>query len=74
MNTYRIDRWDTSGRLIESMQRDAPWFEKRETQGPANVTPPSTMLTGLTADSDGLLWVVASVADPEWGGLRSPCW
>ena len=70
--TYRIDLWDTSGRLLESLRRDAPWFEKRKTLRPAHITPPPTDLRGLTTDSDGLLWVLASVADPEWKGYDIP--
>ena len=71
--TYRIDLWDTSGRLIESLRRDAPWLEKRkETESPSYIAPPPTDLTGLTADSDGLLWILLRVADPEWVGYDVP--
>ena len=70
--TYRIDRWDTSGRLLETLRRDAPWFEKRKMPGLARLTPPPTNLMGLAADADGLLWVLLSVADPEWAGYDLP--
>lgn len=70
--TYRIDLWDVSGRLIESLRREASWFEKRTSLTPAYIAPPPTDLRGLTADSDGLLWVLASVADPEWAGYEIP--
>jgi hypothetical protein len=69
---YRIDLWNTSGRLIESLQRDAPWFEKRTMRSSAHRTPPPSDLRGLAADSDGLLWVLLSVADSEWVGYDFP--
>ena len=69
---YMIDLWDTSGRRIESLRRDAPWFVKRTTRSLARLTPPPTDPKGLAADSDGLLWVLFSVADSEWVGYESP--
>lgn len=70
--TYRIDLWDTSGRLLESLRRDAPWFGKRQMGSPARLAPPPASIMGLAADSDGLLWVLLSVADPEWEGYDLP--
>ena len=69
---YRIDLWDTSGRRVESLRRDAPWFVERTMPSLARLTPPPTDPTGLAADSDGLLWVLLSVADPEWKGYEVP--
>ena len=40
--------------------------------GLARLTPPPTNLMGLAADADGLLWVLLSVADPEWAGYDLP--
>ncbi len=69
---YRIDLWNTSGRLIESLYRDAPWFERRTMRSSAHLTPPPGELKGLAADPDGLLWVLLSIADPEWMGYDFP--
>ena len=69
---YVIDLWDTSGRRIESLRRNAPWFVRRTMPSLARLTPPPTDPTGLVADSDGLLWVLLSVADPEWEGYEVP--
>lgn len=67
---YQVDLWDTSGRLIESLQRDAPWFERREKRSLARLEPPPTELTGLVSDSEGLLWLLFSVSDPAWVGYE----
>lgn len=69
---YTIDLWDTSGRRIDSMRRDAPWFVKRTVPSLARLTPPPTDPKGLASDSDGLLWVLFSVADSDWTGYEVP--
>ena len=71
---YMIDLWDTSGRRLESLRRDAPWFVKRRTRSLARLSPPPTDPKGLAADSDGLLWVLFSVADSDWVGYEAPGW
>ncbi|MXX35857.1 MAG: hypothetical protein F4107_07980 [Gemmatimonadetes bacterium] len=72
--TYRIDHWDVSGRLVESLRRDAPWFEGRETRSLARLEPPPADLVGLDSDSEGRLWVLFSVSDLEWKGSWTPTW
>lgn len=69
---YMIDLWDTSGRRLESLRRDAPWFVKRKTRSLARLTPPPTDPKGLALDADGLLWVLLSVADSDWASYETP--
>jgi len=72
-NEYRIDEWKTSGLLIGSILRSAPWFEPW-TGRCCWVSPteaPPTQLRDLRLDHTGHLWVMLAVADSNWAaGLR----
>ncbi len=68
-NEYRLDLYDYSGALVRSISREAKWFEPHDDTGarirlPA--PPPNPKIRELAWDSEGRLWVVSWVPDPEW--------
>jgi len=52
---YRIDRWDTTGVLLQSVRRSVEWF--RPWQGPKRGGP---QMFGIREDESGQLWILIS--------------
>lgn len=62
---YRIERWDTAGRLLRVYERQASWFPLNAT---GDHSKPSIL--GIHEDADGLLWVLTVFFDPRPEDLR----
>jgi len=64
---YRLEEWSIAGQRIRSLQRNVDWFPDAARGGFVDTdSPPETALRALHKDAEGLLWVVAWVADPDW--------
>lgn len=71
---YRLEEWDVaSGRLLRTVTRAAPdWFTESLTAvGSAALVRPDPVVNRLWEDEGGLLWVFATVPDPDWKPLFS---
>lgn len=69
MEKYELEKYTPDGRLLLSMSRTADWFKPHTNiLPPRDVTSdsPNPKLRELTVDSDGLVWAVVWVADPDW--------
>jgi hypothetical protein len=69
MEKYELEKYDADGRLLVTLSRMADWFMPHsEIRGPRDVNsdPPNPKLRELTVDSEGLVWAVVWVADPNW--------
>lgn len=67
INEYLVERWDTSGRLHESLRRDPEWFRPwtRPAAGLVGVTRQVPSVTALFERGDSL-WVLVRVDDAGW--------
>jgi hypothetical protein len=67
MTRYRLEAWNVDGRRIRTLERNADWFAPHASapryDGSAA---PAPTIPAIHQDSLGLLWVLISVADPEW--------
>lgn len=65
---YVIERWSLDGRKTEVIEVDRDWFPSYGgnccTVHPDQ--PPEPRIRSLTVDSERRLWIISSVADPEW--------
>lgn len=67
MTSYTIQQFDRSGKLLRTLYREADWFEPYS--APFRVStrqPPQPRISDIRVDSEGLVWVLIHVADPEW--------
>jgi hypothetical protein len=73
MNAYRIEEWDTEGRLVRVLVGDRSWFEPWEVRpGPrSRDIPPSPSVRDISVDSEGLLWVLFTVPAANWADALS---
>jgi hypothetical protein len=88
-----LDEWGIDGRLLRRYQLPAPWFAEYGTDEFQSFiregirVSPIPIVTGIHRDSDGRLWTVTQVADPDWtapdsaeqarredGGLQAVPW
>jgi hypothetical protein len=68
---YELEEYNTNGRLLSNLSRVADWFVPHTNPSPPrdeNSDPPNPRLRELTVDSDGRVWAVVWVADPDWRG------
>lgn len=67
VGNYVLEQWSRDGRLLRSLQRDAPWFGPRWAGIPDDPRSPApAFVQGMRIDSLGLLWVFSSVPDAHW--------
>ena len=68
---YRIERWDTAGRLLRVYKRDASWFPTRAEE---DIEQDGYLITAIHEDRDGMLWVHMADYDahPNPGVARMP--
>lgn len=64
---YSLEEWSLSGRRLRSLHRDVDWFPASTEGGFVDAeSPPNPALRALHRDTNGLLWAVTWVADPDW--------
>ena len=64
-NQYLIEQWSTDGRLLQTLRREAPWFEVWwEIRSGVDVAPLTTM-SAIEQVGD-TLWVLATVPGEQW--------
>jgi hypothetical protein len=73
-NTYKVQRFDTSGRELARLERRAAWFPPTDEYWfPSKDRPPASELWGALQSTDSVLWVVARRGDETWHrGLSAP--
>ncbi|HYV98025.1 MAG TPA: 6-bladed beta-propeller [Gemmatimonadaceae bacterium] len=64
-NRYLVERWDTAGRLLQSLEREPEWFREYWKDDISANSPPAPHTTALLQHGD-TLWVVLTIADPNW--------
>lgn len=64
-NRYQIQLWTLDGSLQQTLVREPSWFP-REVPRMNLREPPPPHIRDLQATTDGLLWVLVSVAAPTW--------
>ena len=75
-NRYEVELWDTAGRRLRRVVREAEWFkawrwdaqEAAATRRPSIVHPPE--FRALQQDDSGRVWTIVSVAPDDEGGGR----
>jgi hypothetical protein len=64
---YQLEEWSTSGRLLQTLTLDRPWFPDVERGGfIAPDAPPNPSLRALHRDRGGRLWAITWIADDDW--------
>ncbi len=64
---YVVEQWDTIGRRLKKLQRDANWFPPYERQRQmTRETPEFPGLIGIREPIAGQLWVLVRVNEPRW--------
>jgi hypothetical protein len=68
---YVVTRWDTAGRMLWELRRDAALFPKKPTwtMGSSRV-PPDSRMAAAWYDGRRYLWTFAHVAAPDWQEVR----
>ncbi|MCA9764269.1 MAG: 6-bladed beta-propeller [Gemmatimonadetes bacterium] len=61
-----ITFWDSRGDRVGSVPIASDWMTPLRGGPITPDSPPVSQVRGLWAGQDGLLWILASVADPEW--------
>lgn len=68
-----IEHFDSHGKRIRRFEPAAAWFPRMDSLPRGSEGPPFPIISGLSVDSLGRLWILASVADPHWeAGLGTP--
>jgi hypothetical protein len=69
---YRVEERTMSGTLLRSIEREEPWFEPQTGFGAVAGQEPRPGLLAIDQSEDGLLWVMVSVVDEDWGAAAEP--
>jgi hypothetical protein len=65
--SLELQHWNAAGEPGRSVQLKRDWFpEHQPLRNPTPSSPPTPTLVGFWPDSAGALWLVATVADPDW--------
>jgi hypothetical protein len=63
LNRYRLELWNTAGRLEQVLTRSPTWFEPWVSTPRASwLAAPQPMITGIRVLPDGLIWMTIRVA------------
>lgn len=72
-NRYRVQKWDTAGNLLVTLNREADWFQPHERGvGFDPSVAPAPVLMAIQEDAQGVLWTLTAVADAEWRSALTP--
>lgn len=64
---FRLDQWDLYGNHLQQFSTAPAWFvEHDEMRSPGLDQPPLAAVQDAWVDTDGRIWIVGKVADPEW--------
>ncbi len=78
IDRYVLEHWDSTGKLLQRIERHAPWFpEPQKARGHLTNAegatrrykldaPPAPFVRGIEVDMAGRVWVLSGVADPQW--------
>lgn len=63
---YRVQKWNATGELLQTLVRVAPWFPPGFASAGGAAAPPAPAISAIREDSLGLLWIFVRVAAPTW--------
>lgn len=64
---YRVTLWTATGSRVTQVERKPSWFAGEGSRGIGGPTrPPEPVISAVTSDSTGLVWVFVSVPAPTW--------
>lgn len=64
---HEITLWDRQGREVRTLDPSASWYSPYDSLAmPSPERPPFWSIRGMWEDDRGRLWVLGSVADPQW--------
>lgn len=64
---YELKRWNPDGTLQAALVVHSDWYKSAPSQGSITPSsPPIAQISRIYEAEDGLVWVLALVADPEW--------
>jgi hypothetical protein len=69
VSRYRVERWDTAGRMLAAYERDANWFvpwESGRQEGNILTHPPRPEFVDIAEDEAGRLWTLSARAAQNW--------
>jgi hypothetical protein len=70
---FQLEQWDTLGQLVRRFDTAPAWFPSyARLEAPGPDRPPLPAVQGIWFDSDGALWVLGKVADPDWASGLGP--
>jgi hypothetical protein len=65
-NRYELQLWDTAGKHLSTVARNADWFQPWTVPTSVTLLAPQPQLKSVREDAAGLLWVAALVPDARW--------
>jgi hypothetical protein len=65
---YRIERWTFDGRRTAILERRAEWFPDVRSPRARETGEPQPAIISMIVDDSDRLWVLSTVADPDWKG------
>jgi hypothetical protein len=63
---YVLEQWDSAGRRVRQLRREAEWFLPHGRAGVNGRVKPNPAINAFWVDANGYLWVVISVASRDW--------
>jgi hypothetical protein len=66
LTRHVVREWSVSGRLLNEIELDEPWFPPQEGFGANAEEEPRPSLMAIDLDEHGLLWLLTYTADPDW--------
>jgi hypothetical protein len=71
---YRIEKWNVeSGRNTLILVNDVPWFPPHVVPSQTSaLTKPTPLIEDIYEDQSGRLWILITVADPNWRRAAGP--
>jgi hypothetical protein len=66
-NAYRIELLSRDGTVVQTIQRDVPWFNSEPAlPGAPWSAPPRARVAAISSDNNGRLWVLVRRANRDW--------
>lgn len=61
-----VHEWSIDGELLRSIEGELPWFKEVTEDWVSREEPEPTLLRYVALDHDERLWMMTTVADPDW--------